>query len=341
MPTARELGFSMPAEWHPHDATWMSWPKNPETFPPRVLAQVEETFCQMAKAIAAGEKCKILAGGTDTARIDKMLSSAGVDCSNVVLFDLPSVDVWIRDYGPIFVLNRASGKKALVKWEFNAWGGKYDDLAQDSKTGELVAAASQTMAFVPKIVLEGGSIDSNGAGSMLTTKQCLLNKNRNPALSQEQIAWNLQQYLGASRVIWLAEGIEGDDTDGHIDDFARFVSEKTVVCASEPNENDKNHKPLAAAKETLSKYFEVVDLPMPKPLIDAEENRRLPASHANFYISNKTVLMPAFGGESDKQAAEILSSCFAGREVVPINAKELVFGYGGIHCATQQEPTSV
>ena len=342
MPTPASLGFSMPAEWHDHSATWLAWPKNELTFPPRILPRVEQTFLQMINAISQGERCNVLLDSMqEMEKTDKLITKAGANTENVVLHQIPSADVWIRDWGPNFLINRRGGK-AAVKWEFNAWGNKYVDLLPDNKTGEEVAKASSAQIFRPNIVMEGGSIDCNGAGAFLTTKQCLLNKNRNPQLGQVQIEQYLADYLGARRAVWLADGIEGDDTDGHVDDFARFVSGKAVVCCQEKNESDKNHKPLADAKKALlDSGFEVVDLPMPTPLADPEENRRLPASHANFYACNKSILVPAFGGESDTAAKEILEGCFSGREAVLINSKELVFGYGGIHCATQQEPKSL
>ncbi len=337
--TPSSLGYSMPAEWHAHEGTWLSWPKNELTFPKSMLPQVEETFCQMIEAIARGEKAKILVDDEAMQeRVGKKLEKAGINLSSVVFHKLKSADVWIRDYSPIFAINKKSGKKAAIKFIYNAYGSKYDDLLYDNKTGEEIARASGFPTFHPNFVMEGGSLDANGAGFLLTTKQCLLNKNRNPSLTQNEIEKYLADYLDAKNIIWLESGIEGDDTDGHVDDFARFVSAKAAVCSSEESQNDKNHKPLSDAKKALQNDFEVISLPMPPPLVDKEENRRLPASHANFYISNKAVLMPAFGGKSDKEAKEILESCFAGREVVLINSKELVFGYGGIHCATQQEP---
>jgi agmatine deiminase len=338
--TPSSLGYSMPAEWQTHDATWLSWPKNPLTFPPRILSQVEETFCQMIGAIARGEKAKILVDDEKgEERASKLLENSGAEMSNLIFKKIKSSDVWIRDYSPLFLLGGKNSKKACAKFIYNAYGNKYEDLAYDNIAGEEIAKSSGLEIFHPGIVLEGGSIDVNGAGAALTTKQCLLNKNRNPKLSKGQIEQKLHDFLGAKNIVWLNEGLEGDDTDGHVDDFARFVSKNAVVCAKEENAGDKNYAPLADAKNILQDSgFEVIDLPMPPSIIDREEKRRLPASHANFYISNKAVLLPAFGGKSDKEAMQILESCFSGKEIIPINARELVFGYGGIHCATMQEP---
>ena len=256
---------------------------------------------------------------------------------------ISSACVWMRDYGPTFLVHKKSRQKACVKWEFNAWGGKYDDLLADNQTGEQIAQLVEkngVRVFHPNIVMEGGSIDADGAGRLLTTKQCLLNPNRNPSLNQSQISQYLRDYLGISSILWLSSGIEGDDTDGHVDDFARFFGEGRVLCNFSENAQDANTQVLSQNESLLRSHsdLEVVRLPMPQPLVDAEENRRLPASYANFYIANKCVLVPVFGDKKDKEAAEIISSCFSGREVVPLMARELVFGYGGIHCVTQQEP---
>lgn len=330
----------MPAEWEPHEATWLSWPKNPLTFPPRVIEHVEATFCEIIKAISFGEKVKVLFdNGAAAGKALKKIEAAEANLKNVEPQFIRSSDVWMRDYGPTFLLNRQSGKKAAVKWTFNAWGEKYDDLLYDNIAGEKVAEAAAVEIFKPGMVLEGGSIDVNGVDTVLTTEQCLLNPNRNPNRSKQEIEEKLKQFLGASNVLWLKEGISGDDTDGHIDDFARFANAKQILCAVEPNKSDDNFSLLAENRELLeSSAFEIIELPMPRPLVDQEEDRRLPASYANFYIANKAVLLPVFGDPKDREAEEILQSCFPNREILPIAAKALVFGYGGIHCVTQQEP---
>jgi agmatine deiminase len=340
--TPFQLGFSMPPEWHYHEATYLSWPKNPETFPKKIIGKVEETYCKMIEALSQHEQVKLLVDNEqEELRVSKLLSSTGSKDSNLLFLRIPSVDVWIRDYGPTFLLNKKSGKKAAVDWIFNAWGAKYDDLMQDEDTGKhiLDSLPNGTHEFSPPIVMEGGSFDTNGDGLLLTTEQCLLNKNRNPSMGRQQIEQYLKDYLGVSRVIWLKEGIEGDDTDGHVDDFARFVGKKTVICAQEENKNDPNHATLEKNASLLRESgLEVAGLPMPSPLIDKEEGIRLPASYANFYIANKCVLLPTFGEKKDNEAADILSSFFSGREIISIPARELVFGFGGIHCVTQQEP---
>ncbi|MEM2138160.1 MAG: agmatine deiminase family protein [Candidatus Anstonellaceae archaeon] len=340
--TPKSLGYLMPAEWESHEATWLSWPKNELTFPSDIIGAVEKTYCRMIAGLQGGEKVKLLVDNeAEENRARGFLQKNGVPEKSVLFHRIKSADVWMRDYGPTFLLHRATGKKAAVRWIFNAWGNKYDDLLADNRTGDEIAKICSCPVFKPGIVMEGGSIDVNGAGSLLTTEQCLLNKNRNPELDQERIERHLADYLGVSDIVWLGEGIAGDDTDGHVDDFARFVGKGAVVCAYEENNADENHKPLAEAHSVLSELFETIKLPMPSPIIDPVEKRRLPASYANFYIGNKSVLLPVFGDRNDKVAIEILQSCFSGREIVPIPCRELVYGYGGIHCVTQQEPKNV
>lgn len=335
-------GYIMPAEWARHDATWLSWPKNPLTFPEDVIEEVEGVFAQMAAALSGGEMVKILVDDqTLEERAFAKVAVAGADMSRIRFQRIRSADVWIRDYGPSFLLHKDTGKKAAVKWDFNAWGAKYDDLLYDDVAGQQVVESAGVPYFKPGIVLEGGSIDVNGNGLVLTTEQCLLNKNRNPHLDREKIEECLRNYIGTPDVIWLASGIEGDDTDGHIDDFARFSSPSSVLCAfSDQGENapvlERNWSLLEKAKDRFG--LELQRLPMPEPLYLEEEDRNLPASYANFYIGNKVVLLPVFEDPMDRTAVEIMSSHFPGREIVPIVARELVYGYGGIHCVTQQEP---
>ncbi|MDD1770183.1 MAG: agmatine deiminase family protein [Methanomassiliicoccales archaeon] len=343
--TPWSLGYRMPAEWERHEATWLSWPKNPLTFPNGVVSKVEDLYCMMVEALSGGEMVKVLVEDDAMAkRVEGRLRDSGSAMKNVSLLKIRSADVWIRDYGPTFLVHHRE-KKTAVKWRFNAWGGKYDDLMADDTTGDEVIRASGARAFRPGIVMEGGSIDVNGVGSVLTTEQCLLNKNRNPELSREQIERYLEQYIGTPNVIWLGSGIEGDDTDGHVDDFARFISRDTVVCSfseSTGTENrgvlERNLELLERAKDQDGRPLNVVKLPMPRPLRLEEEDRWLPASYANFYIGNHVVLLPVFKDPNDEKAVGALSRMFPGRKVVPIYAADLVYGYGGIHCVTQQEP---
>ena len=332
----KDLGYSMPAEWHKHEATWLSWPKDPDTFPPDIIEDVEDIYCQMIAALQQSEKVKILVNDiTWEEKVCNKLEARGLTLKNVLFYHIKSIDVWIRDYAPIFVLNKKIKKKAAIKWIFNAWGGKYDDLLPDNKAGEQVAEKLEI--FKPNIILEGGSIDVNSAGTLLTTEQCLLNKNRNPQLTKAEIEKYLYDYLGVDKIIWLKEGIEGDDTDGHVDDITRFVNKNTVVSAVENNKSDANHKPLKENIEILKKAgLNVVELPMPSAIRIPE--RRLPASYTNFYIGNECILLPTFKDKNDDSAISILQECFPKRKIVPIYARDLVYGYGGIHCVTMQDP---
>jgi agmatine deiminase len=335
----------MPAEWHRHEATWLSWPKNPLTFPVEVIGRVEAVFAQMIAALSQGEIVKVLVEDEGMERRMLFLTEeAGANVRNVRPMRIHSADVWIRDYGPTFLLDR-SGRKGAVKWKFNAWGGKYDDLLYDDQAGEDVVHTTEVRIFRPGIVMEGGSIDVNGRGTLLTTEQCLLNQNRNPDLSREQIEGYLADYLGIDQVIWLLSGIEGDDTDGHVDDFARFVDESTVYCAHSQSKATENHavlnrnlQILGASQDQDGRPLKVERLPMPRPLFLEEESRWLPASYANFYIGNSVVLLPVFKDRNDQKAMEMMRRAFPDREIVPIFAADLVYGYGGIHCVTQQEP---
>ncbi len=327
----------MPAEWERHEATWLSWPKNPETFPPEILPGVEAAYAAMVDALSRGEKVKVL---VDDAEEERRVGDILAGIANVEFHRVKTADVWVRDYGPIYVRDVGS---AVTKWIFNAWGGKYDDLKEDNLAGDRIADGTGLPIVRPEIVLEGGSVEVNGRGTLMTTEQCLLNPNRNPGLSRTQIEGYLRDYLGGRNVIWLKSGIEGDDTDGHVDDLARFVAPNRVVCAVERDAKDPNHRTLAENKDILEnasdqdgRKLEVVPLPMPKRA-DSQFGR-LPASYANFYIGNAAVLVPAFGCEEDEEAREVLKREFSGRRIVSIDCRGLVIGLGTLHCVTQQVP---
>jgi agmatine deiminase len=335
-----ELGFSMPAEWAKHESTWLSWPKNPLTFPPEIVSKVEAAYVEIIEALARGERVDLLVDDERTEdRVRSMLSS-----KSVTFRKIKSADVWIRDYGPIFVKGGRGKAVAATKWEFNAWGSKYDDLLPDNATGLEVARSTGLRVFETGVVLEGGSIDVNGRGTLLTTEQCLLNKNRNPQLGKAQLEGLLHDYLGAQSVVWLGAGVAGDDTDGHVDDIARFVNEDTVICMTEPDPGDANHSVLKRDNALLSRHrddqgrrLEVVPIAMPREV--EADGGRLPASYANFYIGNSAVLLPVFGdARRDSAALETLSDFFPGRKLVPVDCRELVYGFGGIHCVSQQQP---
>lgn len=335
----------MPAEWAPHEATWLSWPNNKDTWTEEIEA-VEAAFAREIECLAEGEIVKILVDSDqEQERVRSILNQKQVRWGNVRFIVHPTVDVWIRDYGPNFVVRGSGGKKEIGynKWTFNAWGNKYADLATDTKIFDDIASRLPGKRFEPGMVLEGGSIEVNGAGVCLTTEQCLLNQNRNPKLNRGAIERKLKEHLGVVKVLWLAEGVEGDDTDGHIDDIARFTDANTIVAVYEENESDPNHQILHDNWERLESMtdakdepFRLIKLPMPDPVI--YEGNRLPASYANFLIANKHVLVPIFGSRHDQAALRILKPLFPGREVVGIDCRVMVRGFGTLHCASQQQP---
>ncbi|WP_300041172.1 agmatine deiminase family protein [Methanospirillum sp.] len=340
--TPRNRGFHMPAEWEPHEAVWLSWPHNILTFP--FIEAVEESYIRFIKAVHLSEKvCLHVPEGDASRRIAHLLKESDVDMSRVTLFPVSYSDVWIRDYGPTFVVNRGCSQVAMVRWIFNAWGDKYDELLADGVVPEFMNDILQLPVFEPGIILEGGSIEVNGRGTILTTRSCLLNKNRNPSLSQEEIERFLLEYLGAVHVIWLNDGVAGDDTDGHIDDIARFVDPITVLCAVEEDPADENYAALQENYQFLcnetdqdGRPLTVIPLPMPK-MISGEEGR-YPASYTNFYIGNEVVIVPVFDDPHDDRACSIIQQAFPTRRVIGINARAMIEGYGTFHCATQQQP---
>ena len=335
--TPASLGYRMPAEWEKHDATWLSWPKDPGTFPSDVLPKVEAAYVAMVRALSEHEEVKVMVNDAKAqARVSSMIRGEG----RVSIVVLPTVDVWVRDYGPTYVRGR---DLALVKWIFNAWGNKYDDLLPDEGAGVRMAESTGLRMFRPGVVLEGGSIDVNGSGTVLTTRQCLLNRNRNPELNKDGVEKVLMANLGVSNVIWLGEGIEGDDTDGHIDDVARFVAPREVVVAAERNAADANHGPLENGRKILEsaadeagRELNVTTIPMPEAVY--ARDGRLPASHLNFYVGNGAVLVPTFGGKSDREATRTLEGLFPRKRVIGIDCRALVYGLGTLHCVTQQVP---
>jgi agmatine deiminase len=309
-----------------------------------MVSRVESAYVEMIEALARGERVDLL---VDDDRTEDRLRSK-LSARNVTFHTIKSADVWIRDYGPIFVKRKdRAASIAATKWKFNAWGNKYGDLLADDATGSEIARSTGLKTFETGVVLEGGSVDVNGGGSLLTTEQCLLNKNRNPRLGKPQLEKLLHDYLGASSVVWLERGIDGDDTDGHVDDVARFVDENTVVCMTEQDPGDVNNPVLKRNQAILKGHrdgqgrrLEVVPISMPRKL--GAEGGRLPASYANFYVANSAVLVPVFGdARNDSAALETLSDIFHGRKMVPVDSRELVYGFGGIHCVTQQQPAPV
>lgn len=335
----------MPAEWEPHRATWLNWPHRESSWP-GLLDRIPPIFADMVAAIAPGEEVHINVNDPAVkAEIDSLLGERGVPRDRVFLHLHPTDDAWCRDHGPIFLRGSREGhpEEALVDWGYNSWGGKYPPFDQDDAIPRLVSEALRVRRFVPGIVLEGGSIDVNGAGTVITTEACLLNPNRNPDLSRESIERFLADYLGATHILWLGEGIVGDDTDGHVDDLTRFVDPTTVVTVVEDDPQDDNYEPLQENLERLRGMTDqdgtplrIVPMPMPPPVF--HEGERLPASYANFYIANDAVLMPSYDPIRDEIARARLAGLFPRRRIVPINSVELVWGLGSVHCLTQQWP---
>lgn len=344
-PTPAELGYRMPAEWSPHQATWLSWPHKRASWP-GAFEHVEPVMVEAVAALAESEPVRInvLDGGHE-AHVRRLLEAAGVEPARVLYHRFPTNDAWCRDHGAIFVTRPGEAPLAALDCGFNAWGGKYPPWELDNEIPRQMAEVLGLPRFEAGLILEGGSIDVNGEGTVLTTEDCLLNPNRNPAMDRPAIEQALRELLGVEQVLWLGEGIVGDDTDGHVDDITRFVARATVVTAVEPDHNDPNHRPLQANLERLramrlrdGSALEIIELPMPRPVF--HEGERLPASYANFYIGNSVVLMPAFADPADDRAAGILADCFPGRRIVPLDCRKLVVGLGAFHCLTQQVPAA-
>ena len=343
----------MPAEWDPHEATWLAWPHNPEDWPGK-FAPIPWLYAEIVRLLASHERVHLVVDDLAAEpRIRSILERAGANLHNVSFHRWPTNRSWTRDTGPIFVRN-AKGQVAITDWRFNAWA-KYDDWQLDDKLPAKAAKALKMPSWQPvikgkggaerRVVLEGGSIDTNGQGVLLTTEECLLSEvqARNPSLGREQIERVFHDYLGIEQVLWLGRGIAGDDTHGHVDDITRFIAPDTILTAVEPDTTDPNHEPLAenlarlkAARTLDGKQFNVVELPMPRPVVFRRQ--RLPASYANFYIANGLVLVPTFHDPNDRIALNIIAELFPGREVIGIHAVDLVWGLGTLHCMTQQQP---
>lgn len=328
----------MPAEWEPHRATWLAWPHEKSDWPVK-FAPIPWLYGEIVRHLARVERVQVLVEGPDAEQsVRRVLKKCHADLRAVDFFHRPTNRSWTRDYGPIFVKSK-SGEIAITDWEFNGWA-KYDDYELDNGVPAALAAALHLRRFEPGLVLEGGSIDVNGDGKLLTTEECLLSpvQARNPGLSRREIERALRDFLGATEIIWLGRGIEGDDTHGHIDDIARFTSRDTVVAAVEPDKSNRNHEPL---KENLARLhargdLRVATLPCPEPVYFA--GQLLPASYANFYIANRMVLVPVFGDPHDRGALNTMARLFPDREVVGIYCRDLVLGLGALHCMTQQQP---
>jgi agmatine deiminase len=345
--TPAQLGYRMPAEWEPHAATWLSWPRRegisfPDSFD-RVLPALREMVAALIGSGQSGSDpvCINVVNGAHEAEARAVLDPLShQEC--ITYYEIPSNEPWCRDHGPIFLTRDVDPRLAIVDWDYNAWGNKYPPFDLDEVVPTRVAELLKIPVFYPRMILEGGSIEVNGAGALLSSESCLLNKNRNPHLSRGEIEKRLRDFLGIRQILWLGDGIEGDDTDGHIDDLARFVSETTVVTVVEEDSDDPNYKPLQENLARLrdmkvgGRKIEIVILPMPRKIV--REGMRLPASYANFYIANTVVLVPTFADPADKMALSILEKCFPDRRVIGIDCRELIWGLGTFHCLTQQQP---
>ncbi len=374
MNTPRDLQYRMPAEWSPHAATWIAWPHNAEDWPGK-FQPIPWVYSEIVRHLSRVEDVHILVNNADAeARATSLLRRAGANLARLHFHHWPTDRVWLRDFGPIFIKSRGSvenpqGDLAITNWKFNAWA-KYDNWHRDDQIPHHVAQHYDIPEFKPEVpppaatpssikphrlVLEGGSIDANGAGLLLTTEECLLSEiqQRNPGLGNEaetraRLEQAFHDFLGIHQTIWLHKGCAGDDTHGHIDDITRFVpsldgkTDKIVTCV-ESNTHDENHLPLAenldrlrTARNLDGQPFKIVKLPMPEPVVFA--GQRLPASYANFYIANGLVLVPTFNDPRDRHALNTIAACFPDREVIGIHAVDLVWGLGTLHCLTQQEP---
>ncbi len=342
--TPAELGYYFPAEFAPHTSTWLSWPHKEESWPGKIDT-IYPRYSEFVKYVSMGERVNInVAGESMKIFATRHLEAAGVDMNQISFHYFPTNDAWCRDHGPAFLINpNADVKKVLVKWDYNAWGNKYPPHDLDNQIPILIAQKLGIPCFKPGIVMEGGSVEFNGKGTLLTSKACLLNENRNPHLNQDQIERFLQDFYRVNHILWVGDGIIGDDTDGHIDDITRFVNEDTVVTVVEENKQDENHVILEENLMMLKqmrlengKQLNIVELPMPSPVI--WEDQRLPASYANFYIANQAVVVPTFRDKNDQKVLDILTQCFPDRKVVGVDSTDIIWGLGSFHCLSQQEP---
>ena len=343
--TPKEEGYYFPAEFAKHDATWLSWPHKEASWPGKIES-IYPVYAEFIRLLAEGEQVNInVVDEGMKKKALQYLEKISADLGKINFFFHPTNDAWCRDHGPAFLVNAdAPQKKIIVDWGYNAWGGKYPPFDLDDNVPTLIASHYNIPVIYPGIVMEGGSVDFNGKGTVLTTTSCLLTVNRNPQLNQSEIESYLRNFYGVDNILWLGDGIVGDDTDGHIDDIARFVNETTVVTMVESNKNDENYLVLKEIVKMLTRFrlengkaLNVVELPMPSAVV--YDGMRLPASYANFYIANKYVIVPTFRDKNDDRALEILQSCFQDRKVVGLDSADIIWGLGSFHCLSQQEPS--
>ncbi len=344
MSTPAALGYRMPAEWEPHAATWLAWPHERSDWPGK-FATIPWVYAEVVRQLAPGERVRILVDDATMERgARRLLGRAGIDLARVDFFRIPTDRSWTRDYCPLFVRRDADGDVALTNWRFNAWA-KYPNWKRDDAAAGRIARRLGRQQWKLDVVLEGGAIDVNGRGTLLATEECLLGpvQARNPDMTRADLERVLGEHLGVRKILWLGEGILGDDTHGHVDDLARFVDPHTVLVVSEDEPADGNHARLQANRDRLGRMTDqdgrplrVMTLPMPAPLY--LDGQRLPASYANFYVANEVVLVPTFNDARDREALATLADVFPSRRVVGIHAVDLVWGLGTLHCMTQQEP---
>jgi len=343
-PSPKELGYRFPAEFEKHAATWLSWPHKEASWPGKINL-IYPSYCRFIQEVAENEPVHI--NVVDEAMkifATEKLESISTNMERVKFFTHPTNDAWCRDHGPAFLINpNAVQPKIIVDWNYNAWGNKYPPFDLDDRIPTLIATAYEIPVLYPEIIMEGGSVDFNGKGTLITSESCLLNQNRNPMLSRSGIEAYLEAYYGVDQVLWVKEGIVGDDTDGHIDDTVRFVNEDTVITVVEENRSDENYpilQQILADLKTMrllnGKQMNIIELPMPDKIIN--EDQRLPASYANFYIANGLVVVPTFRGPKDDRAVRIIQEAFPERKVVGIDSLDIIWGLGSFHCLSQQEP---
>ena len=344
--TPKELGFYFPAEFAEHEATWLSFPHKEASWPGKIDS-IYQNYSDFVKELALSEKVRINVNDDSMkAFAVKHFEQAGVDMKQVEFFIHPTNDAWCRDHGPAFLLNKTTSEKAIVDWDYNAWGNKYPPYDLDDVIPTLIAKQFNLPVFYPGIVMEGGSVEFNGKGTLLTSTACLLNPNRNPHLNQAQIEKYLFDYYGVEQILWVDEGIIGDDTDGHIDDTVRFVNENTVLTVVEENKSDENYsllqhnlKQLQQMRLINGQQLNIIELPMPDLVV--YDGQPLPASYANFYIANKSVIVPTYRCAKDDKALQIIQQCFPDRRVIGIDSTDIIWGLGSFHCLSQQEPKVV
>jgi agmatine deiminase len=343
-PTPRQLGYYFPAEFDKHRATWLSWPHKDASWPGKIET-IYPSYSRFIKELAMGEEvCINVLDEAMKVFAIRCLEAAGANLERVHFFFHPTNDAWCRDHGPAFLINPAAEqKKVIVDWNYNAWGNKYPPYGLDDVIPTLIGKALGLPVYHPGIIMEGGSVDFNGKGTLITSSCCLLNPNRNMHLDRGQIETYLRDYYGVEQVLWVKEGIVGDDTDGHIDDTVRFVNEDTVITVVEENVRDENYQLLQDNLADLKKMrlpngkqLHIIELPMPEDVV--YEGQRLPASYANFYIANESVIVPTFRSTRDERALQIIGDALPGRRVVGIDSTDIIWGLGSFHCLSQQEP---